>query len=49
MIGFFDVNYPVPADLVRAKTKVTVRFRAVWDGGIAPVFGVRTVLASAYP
>lgn len=41
--GFYDVTYPLPAELVRGKNKVTVRFQAAADGRIAPVFGVRTV------
>ncbi|MBE7500837.1 MAG: glycoside hydrolase family 127 protein [Verrucomicrobiales bacterium] len=44
--AFFDVAYPVPADLTRGKTRVTVRFQArpqKWAGG---VFGVRMVKAA---
>jgi len=44
---FFDVTYPVPADLVRGKRKVTVRFQADAGGRVVPVYGVRTVRASA--
>jgi len=47
--GLFDMRYPVPVDVVRGKTKVTVRFQAVGDGRIAPVFGVRTVRTSTAP
>jgi hypothetical protein len=43
--GFYDVHYPVPAELVRGKSKVTVRFQASPTGRIAPVFGVRTIRA----
>ena len=43
--GFFDAQYAVPPALVRGKTKVTVRFQAVGNGRIAPVFGVRMVRA----
>jgi uncharacterized protein len=43
--GFHDVPYSVPAELVRGKTKVTVRFQAAASGRIAPVFGVRLVHA----
>lgn len=46
-VRFFDVNYAVPADLLRDKKKVTVRFAAK-DGGPTPgVFGIRTVRADA--
>jgi DUF1680 family protein len=45
-VGFFDVPYAVPAELVRGKRTITVRFQASGDGRIAPVFGVRTVRAS---
>lgn len=40
---FFDVEYTVPAELVKGKTKVTVRFEAVEGREIAAVFGVRMV------
>ena len=43
--GFYDARYPVPADLVQGKSKVTVRFQAAPNGRIAPVFGVRTIRA----
>jgi len=39
--GFFDIEYSIPADLVRGKDKVTVRFEATGNNGIATVFGVR--------
>lgn len=42
---FFDVGYPVPAELTRGKAKVTVRFQAKpgkWAGGL---FGVRMIKA----
>jgi DUF1680 family protein len=42
-IGFFDVRHALPADLTRAKSKVTVRFQAAGNGRIAPVYGVRTI------
>lgn len=44
---FFDARYPVPANLVRGKTKVCVRFQSVSNGRIAPVYGVRMIRASA--
>jgi hypothetical protein len=42
-IRFYDVEYPIPADLVRGKERVTVRFRADADSQIATVFGLRMV------
>jgi hypothetical protein len=45
-VGFYDARYAVPADLVRGKSKVTVRFQAAPNGRIAPVFGVRTIRAT---
>ena len=40
---FFDVEYPVPAALVRGKAKATVRFEATGGGETPAVFGVRLV------
>jgi DUF1680 family protein len=40
---FFDVAYPLPADLVDGKDKVTVRFDAQPERQIGPVFGVRII------
>jgi hypothetical protein len=40
---FFDVEYPLPADLVQGKQKITVRFEATGGNEVAPVFGVRLV------
>ena len=46
-LRFFDVEYPLPAELVNGKQKVTVRFEAK-DGNVIPgVFGIRTVRADA--
>ena len=42
---FFDVTYAIPADLVKDKQKVTVRFQATDNNEIAAVFGIRTVRA----
>jgi DUF1680 family protein len=42
--GFYDAEYPVPANLTQGKSKVTIRFQT--DGPtdrIAPVFAVRVV------
>ena len=43
---FFDVRYPIPADVVKGKTKVTVRFQATGGDEIAAVFGARMVRGS---
>ncbi len=40
---FFDVEYPLPAELVQGKQKLTVRFQATDGNEIAPVFGVRLI------
>lgn len=42
---FFDVTYAVPADLVKDKKKVTIRFEATNGNEIAAVFGIRTIRA----
>ncbi|MFC1635587.1 beta-L-arabinofuranosidase domain-containing protein [Planctomycetota bacterium] len=44
---FFDAEYPIPANLVRGKEKVTVRFQAVENNSIAAVFGIRMIRADA--
>jgi uncharacterized protein len=46
-IRFFDVQYPLPLDLVKGKQRVVVRFQAKEDGSIPGVFGIRTVHADA--
>jgi hypothetical protein len=38
---FFDVEYGIPAGLVRDKQKVTVRFQAAGGDAVASVFGIR--------
>jgi hypothetical protein len=43
---FFDVEYAVPAELVRGQEKVTVRLQALGDSEVAPVFGVRVIRAA---
>lgn len=43
--SFFDVEYAVPAELVKGKQKVTVRFQATGGNETAGVFGVRMVRA----
>jgi DUF1680 family protein len=40
---FFDVEYALPADIVKAKKKVTVRFEAAEGSAIAGVYGIRMV------
>lgn len=44
---FFDVDYAIPADLVKDKQKVTIRFQATDGNEIAAVFGIRTIRADA--
>lgn len=44
---FFDVEYAIPADLVKGKQKVTVRFQATGDNGTAAIFGIRIIRADA--
>ena len=39
----FDAEYPLPADVVRNKAKVTVRFQASGGNEIAAVFGLRMI------
>lgn len=41
-LKFFDVNYSLPPDLVKGKTKVTIRFEATGGNEIGAVFGLRT-------
>jgi hypothetical protein len=41
--GFYDAQYAIPGALLAEKSKVAVRFQALGNGRIAPVFGVRTV------
>lgn len=42
---FFDVEYAIPAEVVKGKQKVTVRFQATGGNETAGVFGVRLVRA----
>lgn len=44
--SFFDIEYAVPAGLVKDKQKVTVRFQATGGNETAGVFGVRLVRAN---
>jgi hypothetical protein len=43
--SFFDAEYKLPADLLKDKTKVTIRFQATGGNETATVFAVRTVRA----
>jgi hypothetical protein len=43
---FFDVTYPIPAELLRDKQKVTVRFQARAGSQVATIFGLRVVRAT---
>ena len=40
-VGFFDVEYVIPAELIKGKKKVTVRFQATSSNEIGGVYGVR--------
>jgi DUF1680 family protein len=42
-IRFFDVEYPLPAELIANKSKVTVRFEGTNGRSTPSVFGVRVV------
>lgn len=45
-LKFFDVQYPLPAEVVKGKTKVTIRFEATGGNEIGAVFGIRTYRAN---
>jgi hypothetical protein len=47
VIRFFDVEYPIPADLIADKRGVTVRFEAKNGRSTPSVFGVRIVRTGA--
>jgi DUF1680 family protein len=40
---FFDVKYSIPAELIKDRKKVTVRFQSTQGNEIAAVFGVRMI------
>ena len=42
---FFDVEYPMPPDLIAGKSGVTVRFEATGGNEMGPVFGIRLIRA----
>jgi uncharacterized protein len=46
---FFDVQYRLPAALVRGKQKVTVRFQPTSGSEIPPVFGLRIIRSADGP
>lgn len=46
-VRFFDVEYAIPAEVVKDKKKVTVRFEVADGTAISPVFGIRIVRADA--
>jgi DUF1680 family protein len=43
---FVDVSYPIPAELITGKKKVTVRFQSTEGNELGAIFGVRTVRAN---
>jgi hypothetical protein len=44
---FFDVQYPIPSDLVKGKEKITVRFQATGGNETATIFNIRMVRADS--
>jgi uncharacterized protein len=44
---FFDVKYPVPAEAVKDKQKVAIKFQATQGNEIGTVFGIRMIRADA--
>jgi hypothetical protein len=46
-VRFFDVEYPIPAEALQNKQKITVRFEAHSENEIPGVFGIRVVRADA--
>jgi hypothetical protein len=44
---FFDVEYAVPADVLKGKQKVTVKFHAGSASEVGTVFGIRMIRADA--
>ena len=43
MEEFFDVVYPIPAEAVAGKRKVTVRFEGIEGRETGAVYGIRVV------
>jgi hypothetical protein len=46
-VRFFDVEYPLPEEMVQGKTRITVRFAAKGVNEVPGVFGVRVLRADA--
>ncbi len=44
---FYEVEYAIPADVVKGKEKVTVKFQAHQDSSVAGVYGLRMIRADA--
>ena len=44
---FFDIEYPLAANMVKGKDKTTVRFQATEGNVVAAVFGIRMIRADA--
>ena len=41
--NFYDINYPIPTEVVKDKKKLTVRFQSANGDDTATVFGIRLV------
>jgi len=48
-VRFFDVEYAIPAEVLRDKQRVTIRFEAKNGSEIPGVFGIRVIRADAQP
>lgn len=48
-LRFFDARYSVPAELVRGKQKITVKFQATQGNEIAAVYGLRLIRSEQAP
>lgn len=46
---FFDVEYKLPAEVLKDKKKITVRFQAAGNSEIGAVYGVRVIRTNAAP
>ena len=46
---FYDVAYPIPADVVAGKQNITLRFQAAEGSQIATLFGLRMIHGDANP
>jgi hypothetical protein len=46
-LQFFEAEYPVPAEVVQGKPKVTVKFQATQGNEIGAVYGIRMIRADA--